>query len=499
MSFFDKIKNIKHVEFNTLLFGIIVGVAVIFILWKLIPLSKRTASGIWTKAVGKKNNLGQGEILVASIIIEGLLIFFIIVSMVLLPDRFFLQWGQIALVAGIILTSVIGIVVSPKKIKTTMFLTAIALLVISVIGDFPWAGEQLLSVMILSAEMLALLIVDFLIIYLWWAPNDLYFTIIPEGYGVIVIRAGQFSKVLINWKNHILALQKSDEHDVGDVIEGVSPKRFLGGLTGYGFWPLDNIHLYKFGWIGMEHDGTIREHEKRSLSNVLLMDDIYVARSEQIKDRDGLECNVNTALTMRVVNPYKALFCVQNWLEMIMIRVKASVRDALTQDVYNEWLAKKEDLSARIQDALGASFQEWLDKYGIAVSNLAVPDIDPSREKDLEVTLSKLLGEKAAQKTVAEVSGTVIGIMAVARNLKMSEMREKIRDDEELKKQYDTACLDLVQRRMAIDGKAFRDYRVDGAEGPERTLLNLVAMVRGLGGGKELILPGKEKSDEESQ
>lgn len=69
--------------------------------------------------------------------------------------------------------------------------------------------------------------------------------------------------------------------------------------------------------------------------------------------------------------------------------------------------------------------------------------------------------------------------------------------------------IDLIKRRMAIDGRSFVDIRVEGTEGIEKTLLNAIAVWRRMPeggkeageekGGKQVRVPGGSRAmnDEE--
>ena len=91
-----------------------------------------------------------------------------------------------------------------------------------------------------------------------------------------------------------------------------------------------------------------------------------------------------------------------------------------------------------------------------------------------------------AQTRAKETVGTVIQMMAESRGKTPEEIRASIEADADVQREFLDLSKDLIQRRMAIDGKSFVDIRVSGAEGIEKTLLDFVAAWQRMpGGGKE--------------
>ena len=98
----------------------------------------------------------------------------------------------------------------------------------------------------------------------------------------------------------------------------------------------------------------------------------------------------------------------------------------------------------------------------------ALPTPDKAR---LDAEAADFVAKTRAIETV----GTVIKMMAESRGKTPAEIQELIEADTNAQREFLDLSKDLIQRRMAIDGKSFVDIRVGGAEGIEKTLLDLLA------------------------
>lgn len=240
----------------------------------------------------------------------------------------------------------------------------------------------------------------FIAIYFWWAPNNLFFTFVPEGRAKIVVRGDAFKRALFQWEDHDLARHPSDSIELWDVVERPDQRRhFWGGLRLYGLWPLDDIYLYGFAWTNVLQDGTVQKHPKQTIDYILVKVDVYWAQVKKAEDKKMLPLDVELVLTIRVVNPYKALFRVQNWLETAINRIEPAVRDAITEDTYENWISKEKDLADRIisdretQELL----KELRSSFGVEVMAIEVRSINPTTaelDEARKATLKKYLAEK---------------------------------------------------------------------------------------------------------
>lgn len=314
------------------------------------------------RAQEAQKEMGRGEILIRSIFIELIVVAILCVSPWFLPVSVF--WKMLITAGGIFLTSVFNL----------------------------------------------------LLVYFWWASNNLNFTFNPEGMAKHVMAGKAYCKTLIQLKGHDLAKKKSRGVEIGDVIKVpektflgrimgfVSPlsliRKHLGGLKFYGIWPFRDILIYNFGWINRAQNGEIEIHPKETMDVVSLKDDVFVIEAKNAEDKDGLHANILLLLTIRVVNPYKVSFVVQNWLETVMNRIAPAVRNEYTKDVYANWISEDKDLADRIMGALrGFLKNECRKRYGVEVRAIEVISIDPG-EGYRDLTLMEFTAKQEKKATI---------------------------------------------------------------------------------------------------
>lgn len=299
----------------------------------------------------------------------------------------------------------------------------IELLAVAILCVTPWFLPIGLSwkISITLIGFISILVMDFFLIYFWWAPNNLYFTFIPEGTAKHILKGKAYHKTLIQWKGHALATEKSRRVEIGDVIEIKEELKWwfflrrllifirtcFGGLRYYGFWPIKDVWIYDFSWTNRTQDGEIQKHPKQAMDYLLLKDDVFVVEVRDAEDKDALHADILLILTLRVVNPYQASFVVQNWLETVINRVVPAVRNEYTKDTYANWISEDKDLAERILKALRNFLEnECRKRYGSEVRAIEVIDIDPG-EGYRELTLRKFTAEQEKKATIVNAQAEV--------------------------------------------------------------------------------------------
>lgn len=241
----------------------------------------------------------------------------------------------------------------------------------------------------------------FPLVYWKLAPENRWWTFVKEGTAKVVVRGDKFEKVLIQWEGHYI------DESSWDVKDGKAPIWRFGGLRWYGFWPLKDVYIYNFTWTGVTERGRIVEHEKERLDFVLLKDDVYFCKVENAEDKNLLPLDVELVLTIRVINPYKALFKVQNWLETVKNRIKPFIRNTITLESYEELITKTARIGEEIYDTLAREengesiLGEFEDRYGIRLREIGVKEINPP-ENYRQETLKKWSAERERERTLID-------------------------------------------------------------------------------------------------
>lgn len=188
-------------------------------------------------------------------------------------------------------------------------------------------------------------------------------------------------------------LKKTLERRVTGAKRYAEPWHPFGGLRFYGLWPILDIYIYKFSWTGVTEDEKV-EHKEEWLDYILLEDDIYLATINKAEDSKLLPLNLELLLTIRTINPYKALFRVHNWLEAVSNRIKPFTRSYIAKDEYNNWINKKGSLGKELMDEFKRVelLEEFEGRYGLENRAIEVKEINPP-EGFLEKTLAPYLAD----------------------------------------------------------------------------------------------------------
>lgn len=290
-----------------------------------------------------------------------------------------------------------------------------------------------------GAGTIGILILCPILVWFVLAPSNRFFTFVKEGTAKATVKADKFDRILLQWEGHTLDDQwnvvpiEKPVKNGQEVPEGTTdarvygpPKGFrIGGLRLYGLWPVKDVYIYTFQWTGVTEDGRIDRHPKEIIDYILVRDDAYLCEVKDAEDKDLLPLTFLVVLTIRIVNPYKALFNIQNWLETILNRTRPLIRNYATTRSYQEMIANEErigvDILKGIRDevTLGADF--W-DRYGVDIRKVDVIQIEPPQEyRDL--TLRKYRAERERER---------IEIEAQAEATRIGTVYDRIRDFKEL-------------------------------------------------------------------
>jgi hypothetical protein len=173
------------------------------------------------------------------------------------------------------------------------------------------------------------------------------------------------------------------------VVKGKDPSWHpLGGLRFYGLWPILDVGIYHLRWWDLQlAEGGRQEsvfHEE-VIDYVLLKPDVYWVKVEAAETRppERIPLNVEFLVTMRVENPYKAIFVAPiNWVENTTTRLSALFRSLVASSSLDELLELKGDPQG-IWKRLGKEpllqktlRREWgilVEKGGIEIRDIGIP------------------------------------------------------------------------------------------------------------------------------
>ena len=244
-------------------------------------------------------------------------------------------------------------------------------------------------------------------IYLILAPENLFFTFVPENKVKFIVSGGKLKKILLSSNQYEL-------NEKYDVVDGKS-SGLWGGLFFYGFWPLSDVLIYRFSWVNITKTSEVVPHEK-VLDTMILKVDMYLTELKGAEDIDMIPVNVKAILTARIVNPYKAMYAAQDWLENLINIVNPAIRNEISKNSFLELVKGESDPKNNLEkySTLGKNIFNELEKsdlgelektYGVCLSAVRVENIDPKSEELRGLTLKKVIADKTAEATIVEAKG----------------------------------------------------------------------------------------------
>lgn len=239
-------------------------------------------------------------------------------------------------------------------------------------------------------------------VYFDLAPRNYFFTFVQEGTVKIIVKGGQVSNILINTAGYTL-------NRSWDIVQGWEFHLF-GGLRFYGIWPIYDVYVYEFSWTSVAESGELRKHVKELLDYALTRFAVYYAIVEDIVDSDLLPLKVELLLTIRIVNPYRALFAVQDWLKVVVNRLAPVVRGVVNNVSYERLVtapdtSATEEVQKAVQTAAQGLCQTFAGEYGVEVVAIEVRDIIPANKDILDIALKKTVAKREADAAVEVAKG----------------------------------------------------------------------------------------------
>lgn len=278
---------------------------------------------------------------------------------------------------------------------------------------------------------------------------------------------------------------------------GKYKKTLEPGLRWIGIRHIDKIYTYKLRWQGIEiREGReIVEFKEKTLDYVLKKEDTYWTKIDaaETKPPERFRLTIEWLVRAQIIDPQKVLFVAPpNFIETMLANLNAIFREWTGTKSYDEIIKIKEkgDIATWQEFQNHYFIKELETKWGIKILEIRMRSI--RAPESIEVAAeARRKAELEAQGKAAETVGTVIQMLAQARKKSPDEIQKEIDTDPEMRKEFLKLSEDLIVRKMGIEGKAYLDIRVIGAEGLERMILNALAAWRRIPTGER----EKEKID----
>jgi hypothetical protein len=125
---------------------------------------------------------------------------------------------------------------------------------------------------------------------------------------------------------------------------------------------------------------------------------------------------------MRVVNPYKALFRVQNWSEMVMNRMKPLFREYVGGTAFDVLIKNEQQAGGEVYQKLAKTglLDEFESLYGVRIKDggVEIKDVNPTTIPGVpslrEVTLRKQIAERDRDRILVEADAEKQKVLILA-------------------------------------------------------------------------------------
>ncbi|MBX4198279.1 hypothetical protein KW782_03025 [Candidatus Parcubacteria bacterium] len=225
-----------------------------------------------------------------------------------------------------------------------------------------------------------------------------------------------------------LGIPTEAEEEAGDVHEYYDTRGLLArhlGIYFYGFYPFLRVYTYPFSWTewvpkgegskdkGHENRGKdAGEHEAwrrtEKVSSFFLKDFPYFFILERAETAEAITVNVGYVITVRGINPDKALFKTDNWLRQIESQVYADIRNYVGNQEFKQLISETDARGAEFKplsdELIRLRGKEFRDRYGIHIVKVSIVYVDPHEKEDLRVVQAIKLQFIAEQEANADVT-----------------------------------------------------------------------------------------------
>ncbi|MBN2197794.1 hypothetical protein JW698_01185 [Candidatus Wolfebacteria bacterium] len=279
--------------------------------------------------------------------------------------------------------------------------------------------------------VIGVVVIIFVIIGLVYflAKNNIIWTLAQEGRVKAIMQFNRFRKLVMSYEDHVL------DPETWDIKENVSSKlkkKFFSrlGLKLVGVPFIHSVYTYPFRWTSFEqgeNNGVLIQktisHDEL-LDYILVQDDVYYSFIREAETRDMVPVDLDLLLTIRIVNPYKALFRVQNWLEATQNQLKPVLRSYISDNSFSELIIRKEGLGREAENLLTTrDLGSYLERhYGVRIKKVGIVRIDPSGER------GKIYQEAASKQWEAEKESEKIRTLADVEVERIGKVYGKIEE-----------------------------------------------------------------------
>ncbi len=165
---------------------------------------------------------------------------------------------------------------------------------------------------------------------------------------------------------------------------------------------------------------SVNESHKISTKDIVL--DIA---PQEVITKDNVSLTANAAAYIRIIQPHKAIYAIEDYKEGISTLVQTSLRSIIGEMDFDNTLKNREQIKTKLKDMIADDILDW----GITLNTVEIQDINPSAsmkasmekqaaaERERRATVTRAEGEREAQ--ILEARGKLEASKLIAESQKV--------------------------------------------------------------------------------
>lgn len=297
-----------------------------------------------------------------------------------------------------------------------------------------------ISIETILAILLSLM--AFVVVAYVLALSDICFTFGIEGAAKVVVKNGVFDHAMMWWEGHRLNDPRRISYDRNirswEVIEtntqSARPSlyawwqfywRFLElfGIYWYGLYPFKDIYVYQFKWTEQTlNDANEMKplHRDEYTDFIFVKNFAYWIKLVAAENADNEPLDLDYLLTIRVNNPYWALFKIDDWLGRTSADTNNAAKMYVGERTFDQIKREAKNNAGTMSEFADELYKLNLNSltqpgahgiqeaYGITITAVSLVEVTfagVAREELVRATTAKIVAERNAEATIATAKG----------------------------------------------------------------------------------------------
>lgn len=341
------------------------------------------------------------------------------------------------------------------------FLNGLLIVVLAIVIGIVLANIFGIVTILISIPLI--LLITFLVLYFIWAPNNCFACFPEEGYCTIIVEGDSFYDAIIKYKGKILkkdySIVPSDDPDI--INHKKKPHLFFGMYIIPG-WPLRKVFKKEVKWTKLGKEG--KEDRSEILDKFLLMRYLYYVDASHAETINKVPINIGLNIEAFPINVYNSIFNTKSFPLIMNSKIESAVRNFVRLKSYEKIIDC--DLEVEILKSIDEVTKDMENIYGVEISKLLVINVEPADERYARATLDKIIQDKRLEAKIVEAegiakaksietTGAIIRMLSEKTGLSVGEIQKSLKDGSDDSAEKYENCQKLYEKQLAIDGNAY--------------------------------------------